>query len=68
MSDYIDPGNKILQQCPYCDRIISGTGPLVRHMKSCKKKLCAQCKRPREKCLNGMKEWCCECGEKILAK
>lgn len=58
-----EPGNKTLQFCPFCNRQIYGIGPLIRHMKSCKKKLCAQCKRPPCTCYESMKEWYCECGE-----
>ena len=56
-------GNKTLQICPYCHRQIYGIGPLKRHMKSCKKKLCAQCTRPANLCYESMKDWFCECGE-----
>ena len=39
----------INQQCPLCGRIIFGVGPLVRHMKVCKRKMCTTCER-RETC------------------
>ena len=58
-----NPGNIIYQECPYCKRIIVGIGPLSKHMRACKKKLCAQCTRPANLCYENMKEWCCECGE-----
>ena len=35
--------NSIIQQCHICGRIIHGVGPLVRHVKACKKHLCENC-------------------------
>ena len=63
-----EEGNKALQFCPFCNRQIYGIGPLKRHVKACKKKLCAQCTRPSNLCMSGMKEWYCECGETFTKK
>ena len=60
-----EPGNRVAQICPFCGKVIFGIGPLIRHQKSCKKKLCAQCLRPKELCMNSMKEWMVECGERF---
>ena len=49
----------IVQQCHICGRIIFGAGPLVRHAKACKRKLCEQCK---ENC--NAKEWWLPCPKK----
>jgi len=32
-----------LQQCHICGKVISGTANLIRHIKSCKKKMCESC-------------------------
>lgn len=60
-----EEGNKTLQFCPFCNRQIYGIGPLIRHQKACKKKLCAQCTRSKNMCYENMKFWACECGEKF---
>ena len=42
-------GTANLQQCHICGKIIGGVGPLKRHIISCKRKLCENCKN-NEKC------------------
>lgn len=64
----IDDNRKIVQECPFCGGLYCGTSGIVRHMKVCKKKLCAQCKRPKEKCYDIMKFWSVECGETFKDK
>ena len=35
--------NLTLRQCPYCDKVVSGTAALIAHMKHCKKQRCQEC-------------------------
>ena len=65
-----NPGNIFYQECPYCKRIIVGIGPLAKHMRACKKKLCAQCTNPFEMCKGDgsptdAKFWACDCGRRF---
>lgn len=65
---YSDPWNKIVLECPFCGRNISGVGPLRRHQRSCKQKLCAQCCRPKNLCPDKEHNYLIECGEGFNSK
>ncbi len=63
-----EPGNKVAQVCPFCGKVIFGIGPLVRHQKACKKKLCTQCCRPKTLCPDKDQNYLFECGEGFDSK
>ena len=47
-----------LQQCHICGKTINGTANLIRHTKSCKRKLCESC-NDKETC--NYKFWSLNC-------
>lgn len=65
---YLEPGNVIPQECPFCGRIIQGIGPIRLHQKACKRKLCEQCCRPKNMCPDKTHNYLIECGERFDSK
>ena len=37
------PNVAVICQCHLCGRVVFGYGPLTRHQKSCKRKMCEAC-------------------------
>lgn len=50
-----------LYECPHCGKIIGTIGPLMKHIKCCKKKLCEKC-NDKDTCRYATDEnWFIEC-------
>jgi len=49
-----------LRQCPFCDKVVSGTQALISHMKHCKRRRCRACEE-KASCSKEMQMYFVEC-------